>query len=127
MQDLGDMQNLEHQESLGDDEDTSEQVYLSKDAIEERKENEQNGDASKQPKELSFISIPELQATIWTQSEFLRHFLTISALLDDAEKWKQINAILSCKDLYSSRSSLLYALQYVLLFLNSSFDYSKYD
>merc|ERR1712190_85598 len=31
------------------------------------------------------------------------------------------------KDLYSSRSSLLYALQYVLLFLNSSFDHSKYD
>merc|ERR1712173_401295 len=38
MQDLGDMQSLEHQESLGDDEDTTEQMYLSKDAIEERKE-----------------------------------------------------------------------------------------
>eukprot|EP00483_Globobulimina_turgida_P007782 UN07797 len=54
------------------------------------------------------------------------HFLTISSLLDE-DKLDKIHGILSYKDLYSSRSSLLYALQFVLEFLNSSFNDSKYD
>ena len=55
------------------------------------------------------------------------HFLTVSALMEDEEKWHQISEILSISNGHTARASLLYALQFVLQFLNSSFDESRYE
>ena len=51
----------------------------------------------------------------------------MTALLEDEGKWRQILDILSCRDLHAARASLLYALQFVVQFLNSSFDAMKYE
>eukprot|EP00488_Nonionellina_sp_1-RS-2012_P003893 TRINITY_DN853_c0_g1_i1.p1 TRINITY_DN853_c0_g1~~TRINITY_DN853_c0_g1_i1.p1 ORF type:complete len:213 (+),score=83.35 TRINITY_DN853_c0_g1_i1:358-996(+) len=119
--DLGNLQDMQHQDSLGDDEEihAMEEAKL-KDGMEYAQDEEDN-------KEDCFICVPQLQATIWSQSEFLMHFITISSLLDDEDKWRQIHDILNYSDLYSSRCSLLYALKYVLEFLNSSFSFRQYD
>ena len=83
---LGGLKRMEHQDTLGDDEDVGDQVYMTKDAVEERQmqreEEEKNaggGAADDDPnsRDKPFVSVPELQATMWTQSEFLRHFVTV--------------------------------------------------
>ena len=58
----------------------------------------------------AFVSIPELQATVWTQTELLFHFLQVCNPVDRKD-WQEIGNMLRFSDLYSARNSLLKAVE----------------
>merc|ERR1719249_383696 len=119
---------MEEGDGLGDDEAMGgdEQVFMSKDAMAQRdaaaNANAEQSSAVEMDASRCFLSVPELQATMWTHSECLMHFVSVAALLEDADKWLEMCGLLDTNDMHASRSSLLYALQFVLQRLNDSFD-----